>query len=71
MTVLDYVARFKELACFRNNYMATEVAKVRKFKDGVKLSIRGMIVGHNIQDMDSMVDYSLNSAIMYPFYYRF
>ena len=31
------------------------MAKVRKFKDGLKLSIRGKIVGILLQDMDSMV----------------
>ena len=41
MTVLEYVAKFTELARFGDDY----VAKVRKFKDGLKLSIRGKIVG--------------------------
>ena len=35
--------------------MATNMAKVRKFEDGLKLSIRGKIVGFLQQDMDSMV----------------
>ena len=39
--------------------MATDVTKVRKFEDGLKLSIRGKIVGHNLQDMDSMVSTTL------------
>ena len=34
-------------------------AKVRKFEDGLKLSIRGKIIGHNLQDMDSMVSTTL------------
>ena len=55
ITVLEYVARFTELACFRDDYVATDAAKVRKFEDGLKLTIRIKIVGHNIQDMDSMV----------------
>ena len=55
MTVLEYVAKFTELARFKDDYMATNMAKVRKFKDGLKLSIRGKIVGFLIQDMDSMV----------------
>ena len=59
MTVLEYVARFIELACFGDDYVATEVAKFRKFEDGLKLSIRGKIVGHNLQDMDSMVSTTL------------
>ena len=44
MTVLEYVAKFNKLAHFRNDYVATEMAKVRKFKDGLKLSIRGKIM---------------------------
>ena len=31
------------------------MAKVRKFEDGLKLSIRGKIVGFILQDMDYMV----------------
>ena len=59
MTVLEYVARFTELASFGDDYVATDEAKVRKFEDGLKLSIRGKIVGHNLQDMDSMVSTAL------------
>ena len=45
MTVMDYVARFTELACFVDDYMATDMAKVRRFENGLKLSIRGRVVG--------------------------
>ena len=45
MTILEYVAKFTELARFRDDYVASDMAKVRKFKDGLKLSIRGKIVG--------------------------
>ena len=45
MTVLEYVARFTELAHFADDYMATDMAKVRRFENGPKLSIRGRIVG--------------------------
>ena len=45
MTILEYVAKFIELACFGDDYVATNMAKVRKFEDGLKLSIRGKIVG--------------------------
>ena len=45
MTVLEYVARFTELACFADEYVATDVAKVRRFENGLKLSIRGRIIG--------------------------
>ena len=40
-TVMDYVARFTELARFANDYVATDIAKVRRFENGLKLSIRG------------------------------
>ena len=59
MTVLEYVARFTELAHFSNDYVATDMAKVRKFKNGLKLSIRCRIVGLRLQDMDSMVGTAL------------
>ena len=55
MTVLEYVAKFTELARFGDDYVASDVAKVRKFEDGLKLSIRGKIAGLLLQDMDSMV----------------
>ena len=44
MTVLEYVAGFTKLACFGDDYVATDAAKVRKFEDGLKMSIRGKIV---------------------------
>ena len=43
MTVMDYVARFTELARFANDYVATD------------MSIQGRIIGLRLQDMDSMV----------------
>ena len=55
MTVLEYVARFTELARFADDYVATDLAKVRRFEDGLRLSIRGKIVGLLLQDMDTMV----------------
>ena len=55
MTVMEYVARFTELARFGDAYVATDMAKVRRFENGLKLSIRGKIVGLHLQDMDSMV----------------
>ena len=45
MTVMDYVA--------------TDLAKVRRFENGLKLSIRARIVGLRLQDMDSMVGTTL------------
>ena len=55
MTVLQYVAKFTKLARFADDYIATDMAKVRKFEDGLKLSIQGKIVGLLLQDIDSMV----------------
>ena len=59
MTVMDYVARFTELARFADDYVATDLAKVRRFENGLKLSIRVRIVGLRLQDMDSMVGTAL------------
>ena len=39
MTMLEYVAKFTKLARFEDDYMATDMAKVIKFEDGLKLSI--------------------------------
>ena len=55
MTVMDYVARFTEPAHFADDYVAKDMAKVRRLENGLKLSIRGRIVGLRLQDMDSMV----------------
>ena len=55
MTVMEYVARFTELARFVDDYVATDMAKVRRFENGLRLSIGGRIVGLSLQDMDSMV----------------
>ena len=55
MIVLEYLAKFTELARFGDDYVATDMAKVRKFKDGLNWSIRGKIVGFFLQDMDCMV----------------
>ena len=43
--MMEYVARFTELARFPDDYVATDMAKVRRFENGLKLSIRGRIVG--------------------------
>ena len=39
--------------------MATNWAKVRRFENGLKLSIRAKIVGLRLQDMDFMVGTAL------------
>ena len=57
--MIEYVARFTELARFAGDYMATDVAKVRRFENGLKLSIRGRIVRLRLQYMDSMVGTAL------------
>ena len=55
MTLMEYVAKFTELTLFANDYVATNMAKVRKFEDRLKLSILSNIVGFLLRDMDSMV----------------
>ena len=45
MTVLEYMAKFIELARFADDYVATNRTKVKKFEDGLKLSIQGKIMG--------------------------
>ena len=57
--MMEYVTRFTELARFDDDYMATDMAKVRRFENGLKLSIRGRIVGLRLQDMNSMVGTAL------------
>ena len=59
MIVMVSVARFTKLARFADDYVATNMAKVRRFENGLKLSIRGRIVGLHLQDMDSMVGTTL------------
>ena len=53
--MLEYMAKFTELARFADDYVATDIAKVRKFEDGLKLSIRGKIVGVLLQDTNLMI----------------
>ena len=59
MTVMEYVARFTELARFGDDYVATDMANVRRFENELKLSIQGKIVGLHLQNMDSMVGITL------------
>ena len=63
MTVIEYVARFTELARFADDYVAIDLAKVRRFENGLRLSIRGRIVGLHLQDMDSMVGTAMTIEI--------
>ena len=59
MTVMDYATRFTELARFADDNVAIVLARVRRFENGLKLSIRARIVGLRLQDMDSMVGIAL------------
>ena len=54
--MMTYVAKFTELACFANDYVATDLAKVRRFENNLKFSIRENIVGYHLQEFDSMVE---------------
>ena len=55
MTILEYVAKFTELARFGDDYVARDMVKVKKFEDGLKLFIWGKNARLLQQDMDSMV----------------
>ena len=55
MIVMEYVAKFIELARFADDYMTIDIAKVMKLENGLKLSIQGKIVGFLLQDMDFMI----------------
>ena len=59
MIMMDYATRFTELARFADVYVVIDLAKVRRFENGLKLSIRDRIVGLRLQDMDSMVGTAL------------
>ena len=59
MTIMEYVAKFTKLDRFADDYVAMDMAKVRRFEDGLKLPIWGKIVGFLLQDMDSMVRTSM------------
>ena len=57
--MLKYVAKLTELAHFADDYVATNMAKARKFEDGMKLSIRDKIVGLLLQDTNLVVKISM------------
>jgi len=44
---MEYVAKFNELSRFAPNQVATEEMKVDHFEQGLKGSIKSMIVGHS------------------------
>ena len=41
--MLEYMAKFTELAHFANDYVATDMANMRKFEDSLKLTIRDQV----------------------------
>ena len=53
------MANFTELACFVDDYVATNMAKALKFEDGLKLPIRGKIMGLLQQGTNLMVKTSM------------
>ena len=55
MTVMEYMAKFTELVCFADDYVASDMAKVRNFEDEMKFSIQGKIVEFLLHDIDSMI----------------
>ena len=55
MIVFEYMVMFTKLERFTDDYVATYMAKVRKFEVALKLSIQGKIVGLLLQDIDLMV----------------
>ena len=55
----DGLRGFTELARLADDYVATDMGKVRRFENGLKLSIHARIVGLRLQDMDSMVGTAL------------
>ena len=55
MTVLEYVAKFTESARFADDYVATDMAKVRKYEYGLKMSIRGKIIRLLLYDTNLVV----------------
>ena len=55
MTVLEYMAKFRELARFGDDYVASDMVKVRKFEDGLKLVHPRQDCGTSPTRHDSMV----------------
>ena len=53
--MLEYVAKFTELVRFANDYVATDMAKVRKSENGLKMFIRAKIVRLLLHDTNLMV----------------
>ena len=53
--MLEYVAKLTELARFVDDYVAIDMAKVRKYEDGLKMSIQGKIVRLLLLDTNLMV----------------
>ena len=64
MTVMDYVARLTKLARFVDDYVATDMAKIKRFENGLNLSIRAKIVGLRLRDMESMVGTAQSQSVV-------
>ena len=56
MTVMQYEQRFTELARHATYYVTTEIARVRKFKNGLRFGLRHKLVPLNLQRYSELVD---------------
>ena len=56
---MQYVAKFIELARFADNFVATVMAIVWRFEDGLKWAIQGKVIGHHLQDFDVLVEMAM------------
>ena len=59
MTVMEYVARLTELSRFADDYVATDMAKVRRFENGLKFfslgqDCRTSPTGHGLHGWDDL-----------------
>jgi len=51
---MEYVAKFNELSHFAPNQLATEKMRMDHFEQGLKGSIRSIIVGHSFYSYQEM-----------------
>ena len=59
MTVMEYMARFTELARFGDDYVATDVAKVRRFESGLKSMVgTALVIEREMEDAQGIWDAS-------------
>ena len=64
MTIHDYVARFTELVRFEDDYVATNAAKVRKFKDMDSMVSTTLIIEREVDNAHSIRDASASDKKM-------